>query len=1049
MFELLDNKLAIVAAPAGYGKTSLLIDFADHIEYPVCWYSIDPMDRDLLRFLSYFISALHVKFPDFGHSSMAALVGANQGELNLDHLSTIIINDAYDHISEHFVIVLDDYHLVDGAKQIDQFVSRFIQDVDENCHLMIASRTLLTLPDFPLMVARAQVGGLSFEELAFQSDELQSLMLQNYQLSLSEQASQELITQAEGWITGLLLSTQSIQSKMPDRRRVAKVSGVGLNDYLEQVLSSQPEELQTFLMRTSFLEEFDGKLCAEVIGQALNLPDEDWDGLVEEVVRSNLFVLLVGEEHIWLRYHHLFRDFLQSRMSRLRQEETRLIQQSLAAYFSRHGDWEGAYRFYYQLGDEEQIANLIELASGSMVNSGRVKVLESWLDKLAPDTLAAHPMLLAAKANVAVAQSNPKLGLDLFNKAIETIGNNGNGEQKARILVKRAFTQVNLGEFASAQADADAALAFTQDKLELKPVVVDAMRVKAVSFYQQANLTEAREWIDRSLAISQSLEERPIEAVLLGDSGYIYQALGDYSAAERFYSQALDRFHSTGNSLWMTNSLLNLGYLQHKRGDYETAASTFERALQYARIYGVPRFEAYALVDIGDLYKDLQAVDEAVEVYRRAYELAEKVGDRFLLTYINLADNAIARSKGNLDLARRHLDLAWERAYNKGSGLEQNLCAMEAAILCLASGKHDDAAAQLVSVLELFSKEGHQIEAARCRLYLAIVYFEQQQMAKAAEYLAEVVRQAKAQETQQSLVVSGWWEKDRLEAMRSAPELSAHAMQFGRQVRQFEQSLPSLRKRLRQRTSAVPFAPPKIVIRALGKVQVKLNERTLTSADWQTQYARDLFFLLLSRPEGMTKEEIGILFWPDISSEELKMRFKNTVYRVRHAVGKTSILLQEEYYRFNQGLDYEYDVEEFLKAIKQAQRAPSLKEKAAHYQTAVRLYKGSYLPGLEETWNLSERERLYRLFLDSLLQLSELYLEGGQYQVALDYSHRALGEDPCLEAAHRLAMRIHAALGNRAAVARQYERCRQALLEEINATPSPQTQTLYDSLMHR
>jgi LuxR family transcriptional regulator, maltose regulon positive regulatory protein len=269
LYDLLDNKLTIVAAPAGYGKTTLLIDFANHIEYPVCWYAIDPLDRDPQRFLAYFISALHVKFPRFGERSMAALTASLQGEFNLDHITTIIINDAYENISEHFVIVLDDYHLVDGSKPVDQFVSRFIQDVDENGHMFIASRTLLTLPDFPLMVARSQVGGLSFEELAFQSEELQSLLLQNYQISISDQVSQEYVSQTEGWITGLLLSTQAIQEKIPDRRRVAKVSGVGLNEYLEQILVQLPPDLQKFLLRSSLLEEFDARLCAEVIGTAL------------------------------------------------------------------------------------------------------------------------------------------------------------------------------------------------------------------------------------------------------------------------------------------------------------------------------------------------------------------------------------------------------------------------------------------------------------------------------------------------------------------------------------------------------------------------------------------------------------------------------------------------------------------------------------------------------------------------------------------------------------------------------------------------------------
>src|SRR5665811_349896 len=147
LFEMMDNKLIIVAAPAGYGKTSLLIDIAHHTELPVCWYSLDLLDQDLLRFAAHFIAALNLRVPKFGDASRAVSQNMTQERINLDLLISSIINDAFENIPEHFIVVLDDYHLVDDSKLINQFVSRFIQEVDENCHLIIASRTLISLPD--------------------------------------------------------------------------------------------------------------------------------------------------------------------------------------------------------------------------------------------------------------------------------------------------------------------------------------------------------------------------------------------------------------------------------------------------------------------------------------------------------------------------------------------------------------------------------------------------------------------------------------------------------------------------------------------------------------------------------------------------------------------------------------------------------------------------------------------------------------------------------------------------------------------------------------
>ena len=130
----LDMRLNIIAAPAGYGKTSLLIDFAHQSQYPVCWQTIDPLDQHIIRFLNHFIAAIQKRFPQFGSESLSAIADANDESMNLEAVCTAIVNDLYEHVLEHFVIVLDDYHLLGSNPKAEQFISRFINSVDENCH---------------------------------------------------------------------------------------------------------------------------------------------------------------------------------------------------------------------------------------------------------------------------------------------------------------------------------------------------------------------------------------------------------------------------------------------------------------------------------------------------------------------------------------------------------------------------------------------------------------------------------------------------------------------------------------------------------------------------------------------------------------------------------------------------------------------------------------------------------------------------------------------------------------------------------------------------
>jgi len=270
--NVLDLKLLILAAPAGYGKTSLIVDFSHHTQVPVCWYAVDPLDSDPKRFIAHFIAAIQGKFPAFGMMAQASLADLNQDRVNLDPIISAIVNDIYEHITEHFILVLDDYHLVRDSKPIEMFVNRIIQECSENCHFIIASRTLLTLPDLSLLVARSQVDGLSFEELAFLPEEIKQLMAVNYHQTISDQKAEELIARTEGWITGLLLTAQLTPKGGSEKSRIEKVSGIGIYEYLtQQVFDRQSASMQSFLLRTSLLEEFDASLCEKIIGKALGL----------------------------------------------------------------------------------------------------------------------------------------------------------------------------------------------------------------------------------------------------------------------------------------------------------------------------------------------------------------------------------------------------------------------------------------------------------------------------------------------------------------------------------------------------------------------------------------------------------------------------------------------------------------------------------------------------------------------------------------------------------------------------------------------------------
>jgi DNA-binding SARP family transcriptional activator len=226
-----------------------------------------------------------------------------------------------------------------------------------------------------------------------------------------------------------------------------------------------------------------------------------------------------------------------------------------------------------------------------------------------------------------------------------------------------------------------------------------------------------------------------------------------------------------------------------------------------------------------------------------------------------------------------------------------------------------------------------------------------------------------------------------------------------------------------------------------------LDGKTVDAPEWLKQRkVKELLYFILANRNGLTKDEIGGELWKDSSPAELKLAFKNTIYRLRHALGQDVISFDEDRYWFNSNLDYEYDVESFLKLIREAKEAVTKKEKVDYYLRAIEYCQGTYLPDVDGAWVLVEREKLWRLFVEANLKLANIYLEDGDYSATIEHCQQVLNADPCLEEAHRMMMLAYAGKGNRAAVTRQYEQCRQALLEEVNAQPSPQTAELYEAL---
>ena len=346
--------LALVCAPAGFGKTALLAGWARRGRRPVAWLSLDPGDNDPARFWRHVIAALGRVRPGTAEQ-IAPLLGPPSPPA-FEGLVTALINElAGQPGAGEMVLVLDDYHLID-AQPVHASLGFLLEHRPAALRLVLASRA-----DPPLGLARlrgrGQLAELRAAELRFTVEEAAALLRQAAGPALPEAAVAALTARTEGWVAGLQLASLSLRQHSDVAGFVATFSGSHryVLDYLtEEVLEHQPDEVRSFLLETSVLERLSGALCDAVTGRP------GGQAMLEQVERANLFLVPLDEVRGWWRYHQLFADLLRARLLEHQPGQAAQLHRKAAAWCEEHGLADDAVRHAVAAGEMIWAARLIE-----------------------------------------------------------------------------------------------------------------------------------------------------------------------------------------------------------------------------------------------------------------------------------------------------------------------------------------------------------------------------------------------------------------------------------------------------------------------------------------------------------------------------------------------------------------------------------------------------------------------------------------------------------------------------------------------------------------
>jgi LuxR family transcriptional regulator, maltose regulon positive regulatory protein len=341
--EALAGELTVVCAPAGFGKTALLADWARRSGRPVAWLSLDAGDNDPVRFWRHVAAALGGVREGVGQR-LAPLLGP-LAPRSFEAVVTTLVNELAA-APDELVLVLDDYHLIESPA-VHESVMFLLGHLPAGLRLAVACRADPPLP-LARLRARGQLAELRADQLRFTLEEAAALLREATGPDLPDDAVGALEARSEGWVAGLQLAALSLRGREDVAGFVAAFSGSHryVLDYLaEEVLDRQPEPVRTFLLETSVLDRLCGPLCDAVTGRA------DGQRLLEAVDRANLFLTPLDDVRGWYRYHHLFADLLRVRLAQEQPERPPVLHRAAAAWHEQHGLADDAIRHALAAGD--------------------------------------------------------------------------------------------------------------------------------------------------------------------------------------------------------------------------------------------------------------------------------------------------------------------------------------------------------------------------------------------------------------------------------------------------------------------------------------------------------------------------------------------------------------------------------------------------------------------------------------------------------------------------------------------------------------------------
>ena len=563
------KKLIFIKAPAGYGKTTAIVDWIHTYSKHIAWYALDAGDNDLSRFLSYIVYGLG-RLQDGICQTLLPLINSPEPPPTNILLAQLINN--FSCLDQPTVLILDDYHLITNQK-IHEALLYIIQHMPSTLQVVVLSRSELPFSISALRLA-GQVNELDLVDLRFTPQDTEKFINDVLKLGLSQANILELDKRTDGWVSGLQLAAMGMHGHENAELFFKHLSGRDryISDYLvDEVIRHLSEEQNNFLLSSSILDRF----CPALVDDILEKNNSQ--EIIEQLEECNSFIIPLDNHKTWYRYHHLFAELLQKRLSRQNQDLTFEILGKASLWHEHQGNTEEAIEFARKAQDNQRVAELLNDSVRSWILNGRHDQAIQWILSLPTKYLREHKnlwiyLVLAQLDQGAFHDARSQLDLlwqaEHLNKLPTEIRNFTEGYVKCFQAAINIHTGLN----------AEKVIQLTREAAELLPEneylgQSIASGHSGVAQLHLGNTEAAAESLDQAIELSKKADYDLIYLLWFSYRAQVELNIGNLSQAKVLFEQAAEYAATRGLNMSnvFINAIVGLGRIYYEWNDLETA----------------------------------------------------------------------------------------------------------------------------------------------------------------------------------------------------------------------------------------------------------------------------------------------------------------------------------------------------------------------------------------------------------------------------------------------------------------------------------------------